>query len=314
MKRDVIILLGPTAVGKTTLSIHLSKLINAEILSADSRLVYRGLDIGTAKPSMDERGGIPHHLIDIVNPDQEFTVADFQTSAFKIIEEIHDRGKNTLVAGGTGLYIRALVDNPSYQDLPPDPELRDKILDDIERSGVDSVFKELSDFDPVAAENIHPNNIPRLVRAVEVIRSTGKKFSDVIKSDAERAGSNFHWRLFGLNMDRELLYDRINRRVDEMIKAGWEKEVRRVLSDGCSGDEKPLKGLGYRDMIAYIRGEKSLNDAIELIKRDTRRFAKRQMTYFRGLDGVRWIDLDENSDPVQVAESILTKIRDSMTC
>ena len=316
MKRDVIILLGPTAVGKTSVGICLAKLVNAEIVSADSRLVYRGLDIGTAKPSIDERSGIPHHIIDIVNPDEEFTVADWQDLAFRTIDEIHDRGKNCVVVGGTGLYIRALVDNPSWQNLPPDPDLRDKILDDIESLGAEAVYKELVDFDPEAAGKIHPNNTPRLVRAVEVIRSTGKKFSDIAESDSERENllSKFNWRMFGLSMDRELLYERINRRVDAMIEAGWEKEVRRVLADGYTGDEKPLKGLGYRDMIKFVRNEIGLAEAVELIKRDTRRFAKRQMTYFRGLDGVKWINLEENFDPDEIAEEILTTIRESWTC
>jgi len=316
MKRDVIILLGPTAVGKTCVSISLAKLIGAEIVSADSRLVYRGLDIGTAKPSMDERDGIPHHIIDVVNPDKEFTVADFQKLAFETIDNILDDGKNAIVVGGTGLYVRALVDNPSYQDVPPNPALRILILDEIENKGIETVYKELVEIDPVAAEKIHPNNVPRLVRALEVIRSTGKKFSDIAKADQDRevSDSKYHWRIFGLNMDRELLYKRINSRVDLMIESGWEKEVGRILADGYSKDLKPLKGLGYRDIIDYLDKNSTLESAIDLIKRDTRRFAKRQMTFFRGMDNVKWIELDADFDPDVVAEGILSSINESWTC
>ncbi len=302
----IIILLGPTAVGKTAVSIPLAKSMDAEIISADSRQVYISLDIGTAKPSITERDGIPHHLIDIVQPQDNFTVADFQKLAFDTIQEIHSRKKAVLIVGGTGLYIRALIDKPSYQDQPPIPELRDAILDEIEKRGALAVYDELAEFDPETAAKIHPNNIPRLVRAVEVIRSTGRKFSEAVRADSEnREESKYRWHLIGLNMDRELLYERINRRVRMMIDAGWIDEVTSLLESGLTGNEKSLAGLGYRDMVAAIRGEISLDDAIEKIKRDTRRFAKRQMTYFRGMEGVKWMELSMDSNPVTIAEQIL---------
>jgi tRNA dimethylallyltransferase len=307
--RNVPVLVGPTAVGKTSVSIHLAGLLNAEIISADSRQVYIGLDIGTAKPSPEERRGIPHHLIDVVEIDREFTVSDFQRLALEALDGIHQRGKSALVVGGTGLYVRALVDNPSYQDLPPVPEIRRAILDDISEMGPEAVYAELVRLDPDAAQRIHPNNIPRLVRAVEVIRATGKRFSDGVKKDASRESkSHWQWRIIGLTMDRAALYDRINARVLEMMKNGWLDEVRRVLASGATGDEKPLKGLGYRDLVAHLRGNQSLDKSIDLIQRDTRRFAKRQMTWFRMLNDIHWVQLGPDDSPAQVAESILTLV------
>jgi len=306
---EIPILLGPTAIGKTAISIPLARRLDAEIISADSRQVFIGLDIGTAKPSMEERDGIPHHIIDIVAPDADFTVADFQRLAFDKMDEILSRDKKPLIVGGTGLYIRALTDRPGYQDLPPIPGLREEILRDIQTRGAETVYEELREFDPEAAEKIHPNNIPRLVRAVEVIRATGRPFSDAVKADREREDDPGQaWRLVGLNMERDLLYDRINRRVLKMMDAGWVDEVRSLLDSGLSGNEKPLTGLGYRDIVAHVRGEKSLDEAVETIQRDTRRFAKRQMTFFRRMKDIEWIDLTPSFDPEVVANDILAKI------
>jgi len=304
--RELIVLLGPTAVGKTAVSIPLARALDAEIISADSRQVYYALDIGTAKPTMSERGGVRHHLIDIATLESDFTVADFQRLALQTLEEIHRRGKRALIVGGTGLYIRALVDRPTYQDQPPIPELRREILEEIADRGAQALYDELVASDPEAAAKIHPNNLPRLVRALEVIRSTGRRFSDGVKRDQEtRERSSYRWRLIGLTAERERLYERINRRVTKMIHSGWVEEVWSLLSGPCSGDEKPLKGLGYRDIVAYVRGEKSLDAALELIRRDTRRFAKRQMTYFRRLQAIHWIELGAEVDPQEIAGMIL---------
>lgn len=302
------ILLGPTAVGKTAVSIPLARSLDAEIISADSRQVYIGLDIGTAKPTAEERDGIPHHLIDIVPPDADFTVADFQRVALEKIHEILSREKEPLVVGGTGLYIRALTDRPGYQNLPPIPELRKEILAEIKEKGTEAVYKELEKFDPDAAERIHPNNIPRLVRAMEVIRATGRRFSEAgrIDQESKKKDSPYSWRLVGLNMKRELLYERIDRRVLKMIDEGWVDEVRHLLDEGLTGNEKPLTGLGYRDIVAHVRGEKTLDEAAETIQRDTRRFAKRQLTFFRGMPGIEWINLEPDFDPEKIAMEILS--------
>jgi len=284
-------------------------------VSADSRIVYRGMDIGTAKPSMKERDGIPHHLIDLVDPDEDFTVADFQRLAFGTIEDIISRRKNVIITGGTGLYIRSLTDNPSYQDQPPNADLRQQILDEIESRGNEALYEELADFDPEAAGKIHPNNIPRLVRALEVIKSTGRKFSDAVKEDMESAtDSPYEFLQFGLDMDRELLYDRINRRVDQMIADGWVDEVQGLLDSGLTVNEKPMTGLGYRSIVSFLRGETSLDEAVELVKRDTRRFAKRQMTWFRGTDGISWIRVAKDTPPSDTADKIADKIRGSFRC
>ena len=299
-------IIGPTAVGKTIVSIALADKIDAEIISADSRLIFTGLDIGTAKPSFEERKGIPHHLIDIVKPHHNFTVADFQKLAVEALDDITGREKKAMIVGGTGLYIRALVDNPSYQDQPPNPELRERILDEIGEKGAEIIYAELMAFDPVTAKKIHPNNIPRLVRALEVIRSTGRKFSDAVKQDRDSSKKlPFDFKLIGLNMERDLLYDRINRRVLKMMDDGWLDEVGRVLDSGSDGTEKPLTGLGYREMVKVARNQMSLDDAIPLIQRDTRRFAKRQMTFFRGLENVRWLDINPGMNPSIIADEIL---------
>jgi tRNA dimethylallyltransferase len=306
-QKDIIILIGPTASGKTAVSIPLALKQNAEIISADSRLVYKGLDIGTAKPTMEERGGIPHYLIDLVNPNQEFTVAEFQKLALEKIDEIHKRGKVALVVGGTGLYVRSLVDNPSFQDQPPVALLREQILEEIAERGAVELYKELENFDPEAASKIHPNNIPRLVRALEVVRATGHPFSESIRLDHEQKPENlpYRWIIIGLNLKREILYDRINRRVLKMVADGWVDEVQYLLKCGYTGAEKPLTGLGYRDVVRYCKGEISLEEAIELTQRDTRRFSKRQMTFFRGIAGINWVDLHENNDPVETALRVM---------
>jgi tRNA dimethylallyltransferase len=311
--KTIPIILGPTATGKTAVSIALSKRLNYEIISADSRLVYRLLDIGTAKPSLSERQGIPHHLIDLINPDEDFTVADYKKLAYGKIDELLASGKMPLIVGGTGLYIRALVENPSFQNLPPDPDLRGEIHREIDERGSRAVYSELAELDPDAAEKIHPNNIPRLVRAIEVVRSKNAKFSDSVRLDQERTGDKnpYSWILVGLNMDRELLYKRINSRVKSMIDAGWVDEVKKILDMGFTGNEKPLMGLGYRDMISLIRGEIDINMAIENIARDTRRFAKRQMTFFRKIPDIHWIELEVGYDASDVETKILEIIDDN---
>ena len=306
-KPKILILLGPTAVGKTAVSIPLARSLEAEIISADSRQVYVGLDIGTAKPTASERGGVVHHLLDVVDPRADFTVADFQRLAFETIEEILKRGKQVLIVGGTGLYIRALIDRPSFHDQPPNPRLRREILEEIADRGAQAVYDELVSIDPAAAKKIHPNNIPRMVRAIEVIRATGRPFSEGVERDRESTEeSPYRWILIGLDTDRESLYERINHRVVSMIHSGWIDEVRGVLESGCCGDERPLTGLGYRDIISHIRGEQSLDTALELIGRDTRRFAKRQMTYFRRLKGIHWMDMSAGTNPQDMVESIRT--------
>ena len=310
-KRKIPILLGPTAVGKTAVSVPLASKLNAEIISADSRLVYKHLDIGTAKPTIEEMGGIPHHMINLVSPGDDFTVADFKELAYRKINEIHGFGKEALIVGGTGLYIRALVDNPSFQHQPPVPELRERILKEIEEKGSQAVHDELAEIDGDAAEVIHPHNIPRLVRAIEVIRSTGIKFSDSVRLDRERSSEEnpWDWVIVGLKMDRELLYKRINQRVKDMIDSGWESEVGNLLAMGFAGDEKPLTGLGYRDIVLLVKGETAMDEAIEKIRQDTRRFAKRQMTFTRKIPGITWIEIDEGFDPDIISDHILKLVR-----
>jgi len=306
VKPKVPIILGPTAVGKTTVGIHVARAMDAEVVSADSRQVFRGMDIGTAKPSMEERNGIPHHIIDIADPPENFTVADFQRVALETIAQIHERGRIALVVGGTGLYVRALVDNPSYQGQPPDPDLREVINNEIETRGAESLYEDLKKVDPVAASRVHPNNIPRLVRAIEVIRSTGRKFSDVLERDFNRPGeSPYDWVLIGLTMERSLLYDRINERVLDMVESGWLDEVKGLLAGGCDGSVKPMKGLGYRDMVRVVKGEMSLDDAVAAIQRDTRRFAKRQMTFFRGIEDSYWINIGESVGVKEIADEVM---------
>ena len=284
----VIVIAGPTASGKTDLAIKLAHEINGEIISADSMQIYRGMDIGTAKPTMEERQGIPHYLIDIVDPDEEYSVAHFQRDAKNCIKEILNRGKVPIVAGGTGLYINSLVYNINFSETTADWEYR-KQLEEIARDkGPEELHRFLQKVDPVSAEKIHPNNIKRVIRALEVFKTTGKPISQhQLESRTEKP--EYEFKIFGLEMDRKILYERINKRVDKMMEMGLYEEVEGLL-EKYSPDLVSLQGIGYKEIISAIKGEYSLEEAVEKIKLNTRHLAKRQITWFKKTENLRWID------------------------
>ena len=286
MKPKLVIVLGPTAVGKSEVALELAAHLNGEIINADSQQVYRHLDIGTAKPSNEVRQTIAHHLIDVVDPDEEFNVARFCDLATAIIEDIQKRGKQAVVCGGTGLYIKALT-RGLFLGPARDPRIRAKLTLKTQRHGLSSLYEQLKQVDPSAIAWIHPNDRQRIIRALEVYASTGKPMSEWQKGHGFRETS-FHTLKIGLDRQRAELYDLINRRCDQMIEAGLIDEVRELLERGYSLDLRPLRSVGYRHLGLFLTGQLSREQAVFLMKRDTRRLAKRQLTWFRGDQEVRW--------------------------
>ena len=293
-----IVIAGPTGVGKTALSIKLAKILDADIISADSAQVYKGMDVGTAKVTIEEMDGVCHELLDIVEPIKKYSVGDFQRDVDKILNE--KNGKNIIMAGGTGLYINSITEGLS--ELPTgDLELREKLM---ERTAED-LFEELKKIDPLAAEEIHMNNKRRVERALEVYYLTGEKFSIISKRNIKH--NNYKFLKVGLERDREYLYDRINQRVDIMLNNGLLEEVTNLYK--IYGENlRKINIIGYSEIIDYLKGEHSLEDAIVLIKRNSRRYAKRQFTWFKNDPDYIWYDLDKMSED-SIIEDILKRFK-----
>lgn len=289
-KPCLIILTGPTAVGKTELSIRLAKEINGEIISADSMQVYRGMDIGTAKITEAEKRGVAHHLLDCFDPDEEFNVAIFQQLAQKAIEGIHERGHVPILTGGTAFYIQALLYGIDFNEEEHDTSYRNELYRVGEtEEGKQKLHHMLTDCDPEYADTVHYNNMKRVVRALEYIHFTGKKFSEYNEIQRQRE-AEYPFCYFVLNDTREHLYERINARVDIMMQEGLEREVRSLLEKGYSQGLVSMQGVGYKEMIAYFEGKQTLDEAVDTIKKNTRHFAKRQLTWFRKEDDAIWVD------------------------
>lgn len=302
--QPLIVILGPTATGKTEVGILLAERWNGEIISADSSAVYRGLDIGSAKPTPEERRRVRFHLIDVADPDEVFTAARFRELALEAIADIQARGKRVFIVGGTGLYIRVLLHGFSLAPPPADPEIRARWKKEVERVGAPALHERLKQIDPVAAARIHPNDAVRITRALEVYEMTGVPISQW----QHQAHAELPSLKFGLTMPRELLYQRIDQRVDKMIEQGMLQEVQRLLEKGYNPEQPALKGLGYRHLIGYILGRVGWDEAVRLWKRDTRRFAKRQITWFRKEPGVQWIDASQGSEKTaQLIDALLVQ-------
>ncbi len=295
LKSPLVILTGPTAVGKTKLSIELAKRINGEIISADSMQVYRRMNIGTAKITEIEKEGIPHHLIDILEPWEDFNVVAFQSYARKAVEEIHQQGKIPIVVGGTGFYIQALLYGIDFTENENDSLLRKQLEAESEKDGGVSLHQYLMKIDPEAARSIHPNNRKRVIRAVEFYKLTGQKISEHNESQ-RRNEPIYNSAYFVLNMEREKLYQRIDYRVDLMLHDGLVDEVKQLLEEGCTPDMVSMQGLGYKEIIRFLNHETSLEEAVYILKRDTRHFAKRQLTWFRRERGVIWLEKEKDED------------------
>lgn len=292
MSKPLIIIAGPTACGKTDISIKLAKELNGEIISADSMQVYKFMDIGTAKAPYDEMQGIRHYLIDELYPDEEFNVMIFQQKAKEYIKEIYSKGKLPIVAGGTGFYINALVNDNNFMETCNDNSIREKLYADAEEKGNEYIYSILREVDPEYASSVHPNNVKRVARALEFYYLTGKKLSEHNAEEKERL-SPYNVSFIIINMDREKLYERIDKRVDIMIENGLTDEVRRLLDMGYSPELVSMQGLGYKEIVPYIKGETTLDEAVYELKKRTRHFAKRQLTWFKRQTNGFWVDVTD---------------------
>ena len=298
MKQKLLLIGGPTAVGKTKLGIECAKLFDGEIISADCVQVYKGLNIGSAKATKEELSQAKHHLIDIKEPIEEFSVAEFRENALKLIDDISKRNKLPIVVGGTGLYIQSLLYPFSYGSSEKNDEIRQKYALILQEKGVDELFSMLQKIDPESAEKLHKNDTKRVIRALEIYELTGKKKSEQVLSTE----SPFDYKLIYLNDERSVLYDRINQRVEKMFDEGLEQEVKNLINCGITKDNQSMQGIGYREFFDYFDGKISKNELIEQIKQDTRNYAKRQLTWFRHM---------QNSEEANIKDidSILTGIK-----
>lgn len=291
-KKPLVVLTGPTAVGKTKLSIALAKAIDGEIISADSMQVYRGMDIGSAKIRPEEMQGVPHHMIDILDPEDEFNVVYFQKKCKECIREIYERNHIPILTGGTGFYIQAVLNDIDFTENEEDTSYRNSLETIAEKDGAGKLHEMLKKVDPDAAAAIHANNIKRTVRALEFYHLTGQRISEHNEKEREKESAYLSW-YFVLNDCRDRLYERIDQRVDEMIENGLEAEVAALKRQGCHSKMVSMQGLGYKEMLSYLNGEISFDEAVYLIKRDTRHFAKRQLTWFKRERNVIWLDKKE---------------------
>ena len=288
MKQPLIILTGPTASGKTALSVELAKRIGGEIISADSMQVYRYMDVGSAKVTVEEMDGVPHHLIDVLDPQDSFNVVTFQEMAKEAMKKIYANGHIPIVAGGTGFYIQALLYDIDFTDNDGDMEYRHHLEELAKEQGAEVLHSMLKEVDPPSAEAIHANNVKRVIRALEFYKKTGQRISDHNEEERQKE-SPYNFAYYVLNMDRATLYDRIDLRVDKMIEAGLEEEVKQLKAMGCTRDMVSMQGLGYKEILDYLNGELSLEEAVYILKRDTRHFAKRQLTWFKREKDVAWV-------------------------
>jgi tRNA dimethylallyltransferase len=287
-KIKIVVIAGPTGSGKSDLAMRLAERVDGEIVNADSMQIYRGLDIGTAKPPAEALARIPHHLIDIVSPDQNFTASDFRREAAAAIADIHSRGKKAILVGGTGLYIRALLEG--LVDSPTgDPELRRQFAD----LPGEELLRRLSEVDPETAERLHPNDRVRIIRALEVFAQTGRPIS-AFRAEHGFAGSYYDALKLAIKVERQELYRRVEARVDQMMQDGLVAEVQRLLALTYTQELKSMRSIGYKEISAYLAGEITLDQAVALIKRDTRRYAKRQMTWFGRENDFIWLELPES--------------------
>lgn len=283
----LLVIVGPTAVGKTALSLRLAQKFDAEIISADSRLFYRGLDIGTAKPTPSQRAAVPHHLVDVADPEETITLGQYQEMAYQAIREIQGRDRLPILVGGTGQYVMAVVEGWGIPRVPPQPALRRALR----AMGKEELHRWLAHVDADAAERIHPNNVRRVVRALEVTLVSGRPISVL----QEKSPPPFDVCMVGLTMDRQVLYERIDRRVEQMMEAGLLKEVKTLRDAGYDPQLPAMSGLGYRQLWEYLRGETTLEEAVERIKHETHRFVRHQNNWFKGDDPrIQWFDAGED--------------------
>jgi len=307
-KKPLIVLTGPTAVGKTSLSIGLARAVDGEIISADSMQVYKYMDIGTAKISPEEMHGIPHYLISEFEPDEEFNVVKFQEYAKKYIKMIHNKNKIPILVGGTGFYIQAVLYDIEFEESCPDSTYREELAELAEKFGTKYLHDMLAKADPKSAESIHPNDLKRVIRAMEYIKQTGKPIS-AHNEEQRKKESPYLYKYFVLTKDRERLYESINKRVDNMINKGLVEEVKKLMDMGYTKDMVSMQGLGYKEIIDYLEGACTLEEAIYILKRDTRRYAKRQLTWFKREKDVIWINKDDFENNEEILNFMLENLK-----
>ena len=309
MTTPLIILTGPTAVGKTDLSIQLAKAVDAEIVSADSMQIYKYMDIGSAKVTEEEMQGVKHYLVDEIEPDMPFSVSEYKRMAEEYIDEISSRGKNLIVTGGTGLYLNSLIYDMDFGKSDANQELREELNKELEENGPAYMYEKLVSLDKEAAERIHPNNTKRVIRAIEVAMS-GEKMNDFSKD--LRYNKKYRPIIIVLNRDRQALYDRINLRVDIMLKNGLIEEVKGLLEKGYTKDMISMQGIGYKEIIKYFDGEYTLDEAMEIIKRDSRRYAKRQLTWFRRYEDAKWFEIDKFDSAEELKDAVVSYVKEML--
>lgn len=286
----LVVIGGPTASGKTALSVALAKKIGGEIVSADSMQIYKYMDIGSAKPTEEEKEGIPHHLMDVALPTENFSLGDYLILARKAIEDIHSRSKMPIVVGGTGLYINSLINNIELTEEDDTSKIRETLTKFVNSEGVAPLYERLKEIDPESAERIHPNNVKRVMRAVEIYEATGKTMTETLKES--KRPPIYKAFQYAIDYDREILYDRINKRVDIMIDQGLVEEVKTLIKMGCTRDNTSMQGIGYKEVFDYIEGKQSIGEMADEIKQATRRYAKRQLTWFKRND-MTWLKPDK---------------------
>ena len=306
-KKPLIILTGPTAVGKTKLSIELAKAVNGQMISADSMQVYRHMDIGTAKIRPEEMQDIPHYLIDVLDPWESFDVVRFQTMAKEALEKIYTAGAIPIVVGGTGFYIQALLYNIDFDENDSKTGYRSELQSFADRHGVEALHDRLRQVDEKSADMIHPNNIKRVIRALEFYHQTGTRISEHNETQRQKE-SPYRFVYFVLDDERERIYRRIDQRIDQMLDQGLVAEVKQLRDMGCTRDMVSMQGLGYKEILAYLDGECTLEEAVYILKRDTRHFAKRQLTWFRREQDVRWIERQEYPDEAAMLQAMLAQL------
>lgn len=310
MKQPLVILTGPTAVGKTKLSIDLAKAINGEIISADSMQVYKRMNIGTAKILPEEMQKVPHHLIDVLEPEEDFNVVLFQKMAKKAINHCYENGKIPVLVGGTGFYIQAVLYDIDFTENDDDKSYREKLESVAAAQGPEALHDYLKKIDEKAANEIHPNNVKRVIRALEFFEKSGGKKISEHNEEQKKKESPYNYAYFVLNDDRSKLYERIDQRVEKMISNGLVDEVKALQKENVSKNSVSMQGLGYKEMIAYLQGECTLEEAVYVLKRDTRHFAKRQLTWFKREEDVIWLnrpDFGQSDD--KILEEMLTVLR-----
>lgn len=310
-KKNLFILIGPTAIGKTALSIELAERMDGEIISADSMQIYKYMDIGSAKISKEEMKNIPHHLIDIVLPDEEFTVANFKDNATRLIKDINDRNKLPIIAGGTGLYINSLVFDLKFTEVSPNEEIRNELEYLANKHGNEYLHQELQKIDKKSADRISLNDRKRLIRAIEIYKVTKKPMSEH-NENFRTPIKDYNLTMVGLNMDRAELYNRINQRVDIMIQQGLIEEVEKLLSMGYNKELVSMQGIGYKEIIMFLEGILSLEESIKLIKQGTRNYAKRQLTWFRRDTRIKWFNIDDFISIDKLSEEIISYTKEQI--